>query len=114
METWYKIDSSFPTAGIYMDSFTTYRRDRNINGGNIILYIRDGISSTLLNTETSTKDLYVEINVRKRKWLIECPCNPHKMFISANLKEIGKDLDIYFPSYDSFFLLGDLNSEPTE
>ena len=103
METWYKIDSSFPTAGIYMDSFTTYRRDRNINGGSIILYIRDGISSTLLNTETSTKDLYVEINVRKRKWLIEYPCNPHKMFISAHLKELGKDLDIYSPSYDSFF-----------
>ena len=60
METWYKIDSSFPTAQFYMDSFTIYRRERNINGGGIILYIRDDIPSTLLNTETSTKGLYVK------------------------------------------------------
>ena len=36
-----------------MDGFTTYRRDRNINGGGIIFYIRDDIPSTLLNIETS-------------------------------------------------------------
>ena len=47
-----KIDSSFPTAQFYIDGFTTYRRDRNINGGGIILYIRDDIPSTLLNTDT--------------------------------------------------------------
>ena len=38
-----KIDSSSLLTQFYMDSFTTYRRDRNINGGGIILYIRDDI-----------------------------------------------------------------------
>ena len=61
-----KTDSSFPTAQFYIDGFTTYRRDRNINNGGIILYIRDHIPSTLLNTDTSVEDLYVEINVRKK------------------------------------------------
>ena len=62
-----KIDSSFPTAQFYIDGFTTYRRDRNINGGCILLYIKDDIPSTLLNTEISVEGLYVEINVRKKK-----------------------------------------------
>ena len=46
--------------------YTTYRRGRNINGGGIILCIRDDIPSTLLNTDTSVEGLYVEINVRKK------------------------------------------------
>ena len=61
-----KIDSSFPTAQFYIHGFTTYRRDRNINGGGIILYIRGDIPSTLLNTDTSVEGFYVEINVRKK------------------------------------------------
>ena len=61
-----KIDSSFPTAQFHIDGFTTYRRDRNLNGGGIILYIRGDIRSTLLNTDTSVEGLYVEINVRKK------------------------------------------------
>ena len=109
-----KIDSSFPTAQFYIDGFTTYRRDKNINGGGIILYIRDDIPSTSLNTDTSVEGLYVEINVGKEKWLIGCSYNPHKTFISAHLKEIGKNLDIYSSRYDNFILLGDLNAEPKE
>ena len=46
--------------------YTTYRRDRNITGGGIILYIRDDIPSTSLNTDASVEGLYVEINVRKK------------------------------------------------
>ena len=55
-----------------MDGFTTYKRDRNINGTGIILYRRDGIPSILLNTKTSIEGLYVEINVGNKKWLIRC------------------------------------------
>ena len=40
--------------------------------------------------------------------------NPHKTFISAHLKEIGKNLDIYSSQYGNFIVLGDLNSEPKE
>ena len=94
-----------------MDGFTTYRRDRSISGGGIILYIRDDIPATLLNTETYIEGLYVEINVRKKKWLIGCSYNPHKTFISANLKEIGKNVDTYSSRYDNFILLGDVNTE---
>ena len=68
----------------------------------------------MLNTETSIKGLFVEINVRRKKWLIGFSYNPNKTFISAHLKEIGKNLDIYSLKYDNFILLGNLNSEPKE
>ena len=97
-----------------MDGFTTYRRDRNINSGGIILYIRDDIPSTLLNIEGSIEGLHVKINVRRKKWLIGCSHNPNKTFISVHLKEIGKNLGVYSSKYDNFILLGDLNSEPKE
>ena len=65
-----KINFSFPTAKFYMDGFTANRYDRNLNGGGIILHIRDDIPSTLLNTETSVEGLYGEVNERKKKWLM--------------------------------------------
>ena len=109
-----KIDSSFPTAQFNMNGFTTYRRDRNINGGGIILYVREDIPSSFLKIDTSIEALYVEINVRKKKWLIGCSYNPHKGLITQHLTEIGKDLDIFSANYDNFILLGDFNSEPKE
>ena len=108
-----KIDSSFPTTQFCMDGFRRYRHDRNLNGGGIILYKRYDILSTLLNTETSIEGLNVEINVRK-KWMIGRSYNPNKTFISAHLKEIGKNLTFILSSYDNFILFCDLNSEPKE
>ena len=46
-----KIDSSFPTAQFKIEGYTTHRLDRNSNGGGILLYVREEIPSTLLNTE---------------------------------------------------------------
>lgn len=92
----------------------TYWRGRNRNGGNIILFIWDGISPTLLNTEKSIKGLHIEINVRRKKWLIGCSYDPPKTFILAHLKEIDKNLDICSSSYDKYILRGDLNSETKE
>ena len=46
-----KIDSSFPTAQFKIESYNTYKLDRNSNGGDILLYVREDIPSTLLNTE---------------------------------------------------------------
>ena len=100
-----KIDSSFPTAQFQIEGYTTYRLDRNANGGGILLYIREDIPSTLLNFDMSIESFYIEINQRKKKWLLVG---------TYNLKEIGKNLENYSSKYDNFILLGDLNSEPTE
>ena len=63
------IDSSFPTAQFQIERYTTYRLDRNANGGGILLYIREDIPSTLLNFDISIESFYIEINIRKKKCL---------------------------------------------
>ena len=52
-----KLDSSFPLNHFHIVRFTTlYRLDRNQNGGNIMLYIREDIpSKTLTEIKLETK-----------------------------------------------------------
>ena len=69
-----KIDFSFPTAQFELEDYTTYRLDRNAIGGGILLYIREDIPPTLLNSK------YV-INIRKKNWLLVCTYNPNKNLI---------------------------------
>ena len=76
-----KIDSSFPTAQFKIEGYTTFRLDRNSNVGGILLYVREDIPSTLLNTELLIEGLYIEINIRKKKWLLVCTYNPNKYLI---------------------------------
>ena len=73
-----KIDSSFPTAQFQIEDYATYRLDRNANGGGIPLYIREDISSTLLNSHMSIESFSIETNVRKKKRFLVCAYNPNK------------------------------------
>ena len=41
--------------------------DRNSNGGGILLYVREEIPSTLLNTELLIEAFCIEINIRKKE-----------------------------------------------
>ena len=61
-----KIDSSFPIAQFQIEGYTTYRLDRNANGGGRLFYIREDILSTMLNSDMSIESFSIEINVRKR------------------------------------------------
>ena len=61
-----KIDSSFPTAQFQIEGYTTYRLNRNANCGGILLYIRDDIPSTMLDSDVSIERFSIEINIRKR------------------------------------------------
>ena len=66
-----KIDESFSSPQFLLDGFSRpYRLDGCANGGGILLYVRDGISSCLLTEhklQDNAKCLFTEINVRKKK-----------------------------------------------
>ena len=62
-----KIDSSFPTAQFLINGFTTYRRDRNRNGGGMLLYVRKDISSNLLHTVDIIEGFHIKISIRMKK-----------------------------------------------
>ena len=76
------------------------------------MYVREDIPVKLLFVEPLPAEcLFVEINLRKRKWLVCCSCNPHKDSISNYLQLIRKKLDLYSSNYESIILVGDFNSE---
>ena len=54
--------------------------------------------------------LFVEINLRKNKWLLCCSYDPKNSLISNHLKEIGNNLDLLSSKYEHYLLMGDFNA----
>ena len=106
-----KIDSSFHTAQFHVDGYTIHRRDRDENEGGLLLYVREDVSSALLKTDSEIEAFYLELIIRKKKWLLCCSYNPNKTFITKHLAEIGRNQDLFSCKYDNFVLLGHFNSE---
>ena len=108
-----KIDSSFPDAQFHIIGYTAYRLDRTQNGGGLLLYVKEDIPSNMLNIDTSIESFFIEIHVRKKKWLVGCSYNPKTISISTHLEVIGRCLDKCLSTYDNFLLIGDMNAEPS-
>ena len=72
-----KLNSSFPTGQFHIHGFSEpYRFDRNSSGGGILLYIHEDIPSKLILTKMTIEGGFVEINMRKKRWLLCCSYNP--------------------------------------
>ena len=67
-----------------------------------------------LKTDSENEAFYVELTVRKNKWLLCCSYNPNKTFITKHLAEIGRNQDLFLSKHDNFILLKDFNSPPRE
>ena len=110
-----KLDSSFPSGQFVIKGYSTpFRLDRNQNGGGLLLYVREDIPCKILKEYTPEKpieNLFVEINLRSRKWLLSCSYNPKTNLIADHLHCIGRGIDFYSSKYDNFVVLGDLNTE---
>ena len=112
-----KLDDTFPTSQFLMQGYSTpFRKDRTSKGGVILLYVREDIPCKIIKTETDAyhEGFFIEINLRKKRWLLSCSYNSHKNNIGTHLEIIGKTLDKLSASYDNIILLGDFNVEPEE
>ena len=38
---------------------------------------------------------YIEMNLRKQKWLISCSCNPNKFMIGQHVEALSKSMDLH-------------------
>ena len=89
----------------------------NARGGGIMLFIRDNIRLRLLkrgNLLSKTKALFIEINLRKKKWPMCCINNPSKSLINKFTYDIGKVLDSNIYNQGKVLIIGDLISAVTE
>ena len=69
-----KVDDSFPDGQLFLDGFgTPLRLDRNRNGAGIMRFIKNDIPAKAVSTDDRPiESFYVELNVRKKKWLLNC------------------------------------------
>ena len=69
-----KLDKTFLESLFLMDGFSKpYRLDRNKNGGGVMIFIRETMSSKILEKHIFTNDvecIFVELNFQKSKWLL--------------------------------------------
>ena len=93
-----------------MDPYQFYR---NCNGGGVMLYIIEDIPSRIIEKKFRNNDeyLFVEIDLKRKKWLLCCSYNPHKNSLSTHIDFLKRKLDLHFSNSENFILLRDFNSE---
>ena len=87
------------------------RYDRNGKGGGLLLYIREDIQSKLLisKSKCNIETLSVAVNLRKRKWFLNCSYIPHQNLVSNHLECLNRLIDEHSNSFDNFISVGDFN-----
>ena len=112
-----KLDDSFPSPQFLITCFSApYRFDRNSKGGGLLLYIREDIPSKILTygSNCDIEALLVEINLRRRKWLLNGSCNPSKSQISHHLECFNSLLDDHSKKYENYVFIGDFNGNTSD
>ena len=113
-----KIDATFPTGQFLMPGYKKpYRKDRNIHGGGILVYVRDDIPCKELNhfdIGGNTEGIFVELNFRKSKWLLLAAYKPPDVPKNNCFDNITKALDFYSKNYENVILAGDFNTIDTD
>ena len=110
-----KLDSSYPVNQFLIYGFSPpYRLDKNADGGGIMLYVREYIPSKPLSNndiDSEIENIFLEINLRSKKWLICGTYNPKTSYIKNHLQRLSQSLNQYFSKYDNIIALGDFNAE---
>ena len=76
-----------------------------------MLFIRNDILAKVFSTnDRPIESFYVELNVWKEKWLLNCSYNPKNSSAESHLQSLSKSIDLLFSKYENFILLGDFNS----
>ena len=107
-----KPDGSFPSRQFIIKCYSIpLRLDRNQNGRGLFLYVREDIPWKILNEYTpekpikNVKNIFVEINLRSRKWLLSCSYNLNTNLLADHVHCIGREIDFYSSNYDNFIVL---------
>ena len=77
-----------------IDGFSiAYHRDRNANGGRILVYFINNITAKLLKLENLPSDLetfFIDMNIKSEKYLICCRYDPNKSHIENHRRHLQK------------------------
>ena len=81
-------------------------------GGSIMLFFREDVICELLSVENYFMEgFYVEVNLRKTKWLLCCYYNPIRCKMDFHLENLNQSLALYSLHYENFIKIEDFNVE---
>ena len=76
-----------------------------------MLYVREDIPSKLLSIENQPiEGFYIEINLRKKKWLLCGSHNSHRN-IGNHLDSLSKNVALYSSAFDNYIAISNFNIE---
>ena len=90
--------------------------DRNSNGGRILVYFKNNITKSLKAIKLPIEAIFIEMNLRSKKWLLCFTYNPNKSLLERHLNQIQAPLEMFCKNYEHLLMLGDFNvniSKPT-
>ena len=81
--------------------------------GGVLIFVRDDIPYRKLKnySDDNFEGIFIEINLRKCKWLIFGGYNYIKGNIETFLRNLGTTLDKHMTQIENFLIIGDFNSE---
>ena len=81
------------------------------------MYFRNNITSKLLKFENLPSDIeaiFIEMNIKSKKWLLCCTYNPNKSLIENHLRQLQKQLEAFSERYEHFLIMGDFNGDVSD
>ena len=81
------------------------------------MYFRNNITAKLLQLENLPSDIEAistETNIKSKKWLLCCTCNPNKSLIENHLRQLQKQLEASSERYEHFLIMGDFNADVSD
>ena len=79
-----------------------------------MLFVREEIPSKLLSEykpNSSVENIFIEINLRSKKWLLSCSYNPNLTLLNNHIQNISRGVDFHSSKYDNFIVLRYFNTE---
>ena len=77
-----------------------------------MVFVIEDIPSELISKETlSIEGVFIELNFRKKKWLLSCFYNPNSNTITDHLEILRRNLNLSSAQYLNLILIGDFNTD---
>ena len=113
-----KLDSSFPTSQFMIPGYKMpYRLDVSAHSGGLLVYVNEQIISKELTGIAVPHDIqakFIELNLRKAKWLLVPSYRPPSQNEKYFVEQIGILVDFYSISTHNLVVFGDLHLEASD
>ena len=110
-----KLDSSFPDDQFSIPGYQIVRKDRDRNGGGLLLYINEDIPFKIIQNSSiphTLEVLPIEINLGRFKFLLIGLYKPPSVSEKEFLLHLNKIHNFFSTKYENITLIGDFNMQP--